>query len=122
MHLINFKAQFADDISKGIKQMTIRLPRKRDIYVGDKLKLYTGLRTKKAKLIAEVKCSKIENIYIGGTYIEVRNGNETTGYYEIGSREADTFAQRDGFKTSTALKRFFEDIHEIPFKGIIIHW
>lgn len=59
MALLNFQKQFADLIEAGTKRQTIRAARKYPIKVGDKLYLYTGLRTKYCRKL-KTKFDKID--------------------------------------------------------------
>ena len=53
----NFQKQFADAVERGEKRQTIRAPRRdgRHAKVGDKLQLYTGMRTKQCGMIVTGK-------------------------------------------------------------------
>lgn len=64
MPALNFKMQFADKVEKGEKIQTIRATRKRPFRCGDKLYLYTGLRTKYCKKIGESVCHNVEDVEI----------------------------------------------------------
>ena len=68
MGLYNFKAQFVPFIKAGSKKHTIRAARRYPAKPGETLHLYTGLRTKKAKLIKRVECVKVEQIKIQVTF------------------------------------------------------
>lgn len=68
MGLYNFKEQFVPFILSGAKTHTIRAVRRHPDKPGNTLYLYTGLRTKKAKLLMCVDCVKVERIEIDTTF------------------------------------------------------
>jgi len=53
MPAYNFKPQFVEPILNKSKPHTIRMPRKNPTEAGDRIYMYTGLRTKQAKKFAE---------------------------------------------------------------------
>ena len=116
MALINFQKQFVPDVESGKKKQTIRAPRKHPIRKGDALYLYTGLRTRYAKKLKEVKCTGIEDVVIGKREYKTGKG-VWSGYLDL-----DYFAQKDGFKSWQEMIKWFEKTHTLPFKGWLIKW
>jgi len=86
---------FWKTIPEGIKDQTIRTPRKNPIKVGDRLMLYwkqrTPVRLKPVHLIAYAECVEILTM----RYIEFAYN--------------DYIAQRDGFRNSRELRAWFGD-------------
>ena len=114
MPLLNFKAQFADPIRKGIKAHTIRAKRKIPVKPGDILYLYCGLRHSGAyRILPEpVKCTKVEPISINvGVMIDG---------HMLDDDECESLALADGFDNFYAMMDFWNG--RLPFEGNIIHW
>lgn len=117
MPLLNFKSQFADLVSTGVKRQTIRAKRKYPIKEGDTLYLYTGCRTKNARKLGEATCSKISQIEIGEGYVR------TDGLLRhVPSAILPILAMDDGFGSFDDFMRFFRDTHGFPFHGQLIEW
>lgn len=129
----NFQEQFAPAIEAGLKRQTTRPIRKnRHAKIGEKLQLFSGLRTKECrKLLAkEPVCSAVDAIEIHlsnctPTKIEriVINGRE------LPDEEIEVFAKADGFHgnaTQTArdeMAVFFQRFYGGGvFRGRVIHW
>lgn len=131
MGLYNFRPQFVQKIVEGKKMHTIRAIRVHPDKPGNVLHLYTGLRTKKAKLIARVKCTSIQEIRIemqlyAGKGILARGlifpQVIIDGVY-LEPDEKESLARRDGFESFADMIRFWrEPKNRLPFKGHIIHW
>jgi hypothetical protein len=68
MPALNFRPQFADLVSSGQKTQTIRQVRKCPIKVGDTLWLYTGMRTKQCRLLADAVVTDVQGIQIIPAY------------------------------------------------------
>lgn len=131
MGLYNFQARFVPFIRSGEKKHTIRAVRAHPDKPGNVLYLYTGLRTKEAKLIKRVECVKVETIEIHG-YSPTESGEVIIEGVTLSNDEREAFALRDGFQPSAVAKGrgqltawanmlFFWD-GRLPFKGQIIHW
>jgi hypothetical protein len=117
MGLYNFKSRFAPRILDGSKTHTIRPLRAIADKPGNTLHLYTGLRTKSARLLMRVPCARIEAIEIiqvdGHPYIFI----EGIG---LDHSEKEAFARRDGFENFDDFMSFWNG--RLPFKGQIVHW
>ena len=119
-HLINFQPRFAEAIESGAKRQTMRPPRKRAIFPGDRLRLYTGLRTAKARLLREVECRNIQTVELGITGATITDFSRRI----ILSIEAnDTLAKSDGFGSYGEMLDWFESRYgKPPFHLEIIAW
>lgn len=107
-HLLNFKAELAPMVESGEKRQTFRPPRKRPIRAGDTLKLYTGLRTKKARLLGTAVCTQV-------VPMEIREVQAFQLYEdglppdELSCEEMKEEAEDDGFPSWAALWQFFDE-------------
>ena len=115
MVAINFERGFAEAVASGKKLQTVRRERKRPIVAGDKLQLYTGLRTKSTRKLADAVCTETEAVEIDRTDLF------------LGGRFADAhdregFAQADGFKSYDAMASWFAGKSGLPFSGRVIKW
>jgi hypothetical protein len=118
MGLYNFQPRFVPFIIDGRKTHTIRAQRSNPSKPGDMLHLYTGLRTKKAKLLMRVLCVKVEEISIYEDHLGVRCVKVGSDF--LRSDEKEFLAQRDGFKDFNDMMGFWDG--RLPFVGHIIHW
>jgi hypothetical protein len=119
MGLYNFKQQFVTPIVTGRKKHTIRGVRRYPDKPGNTMHLYTGLRTKSAKLIKRVVCAKIERIDI----LLDQNTERWTIYLDgapLDLSESESLARRDGFSSFNEMMTFWDG--RLPFTGHIIHW
>jgi len=117
MPVLNFKKQFAPMVESGKKRQTIRAYRKDggNPKKGDKLYLYTGLRTKGCRKLKEVVCKATLGVII----------DEETMYLEsfsLSKSAKKTVAILDGFKNYDEFQSFFEKIYGLPFYGLLITW
>lgn len=123
MGLYNFQQRFVPKIFSGEKTQTIRAIRAHPAQVGETLHLYTGLRTKKAKLLMRVPCVKVEAIRIDLVWPPgeaCRRPVLIIYDSPLCSDELDAFARRDGFSDFDDMMDFWKG--RLPFKGHIIHW
>lgn len=117
---VNFTV-FIDKILSGEKRQTIRKAGKKweNVKVGDKLTLYTGLRTKDCRKLGEAEVESIDNIdiYIGFIGSDVwLNGDN------INEDVCEKLARADGFNGVRDFLEFFHDHYGTSFKGKIIKW
>lgn len=119
MPLLGFKKKFAPLVENGAKHQTIRAKRRsgRNPQVGDRLYLYTGLRTKQARKLGEVICKSVEEITID--YLGINVAGEW-----LSISERDAIAQADGFTCFQDMKEFFDKEHGLKdgFSGLLIKW
>jgi hypothetical protein len=128
MAILSFKKRFAGKVRNGRKRQTIRGFRKYPIKPGDKLYLYTALRTKWAKKLREVWCKSnvLIHIYFNSREIILPDAVLHT------DAELNAFARADGFKDFDDMKAFWIAEHGVkkgkrkvilrPFKGTLIKW
>jgi len=116
MPALNFQKQFAEKVRSGKKLQTIRAFRKRPFEVGDKLYLYTGLRTKICKKLGEALCSDVANIDIIDCETIKIDGSE------LSKSLRDEMAVNDGFKDFQQMVEWFNETHGLPFVGQLIKW
>lgn len=117
MVALNFKAQFADDVEKGRKVISIRAPRKdgRDPKPLDKLQLFTGMRTRACRKLADANCIRVRPIQITEKYVMLDG-------CPLGAATMADLAKADGFNTFTEMLAFFRREHGLPFSGNLIEW
>lgn len=123
----SFKRAFVDDIVARTKRQTIRLPRKRHALPGERIQLYTAMRTRHCrKIIPDPVCVGVDEVVIdlraAECWLEV-NGIQIRG------EEADTYARGDGFQGSLFvgpfrhMARWWIWVHgPILFEGVAIRW
>lgn len=141
----SFQPQFCPPVEEGSKRHTIR--RGKRWKVGMRIDCYTGLRTKKTRLLFRAMVTKVEDIQICETshpvreFIpDLRNGGMldvtkwdsaclrftvTIEGNELRDDEMDSLFYRDGFRASGSrpseqAAAFWAD--GLPFDGQIIHW
>lgn len=120
----SFKPRFAKLIRDGQKCQTIRAHRPsrsgRHAYVGERLQLYTGLRTKAAvKIIPDPICTAVLPCWI--IFDRRRIVRVSTGTLEV--RDLDAFARRDGFADLADMSAFWLHHHgDANFDGVVIEW
>jgi len=115
MPAYNFQPGFASLIEKGEKRQTIRKKRKRPTRPGDKLYLYTGMRTKKCRLLGRTVCADVQDIIITETGIEM-DGKR------LSAAECHALAKADGFDDVVTFQAFFRAHYGLPFTGVVIRW
>ena len=115
MVAINFERRFVDAVASGKKRQTVRPDRKRPIVAGDKLQLYTGLRTKGVRKLADAVCTETEaveidrrDLFLGGRFAD--------------AHDRKGFALADGFKSYDAMASWFAGKTGLPFRGRVIRW
>ena len=107
----NFKSQFADAVESGKKLQTIR--RTIRAKAGDKVQLYTGMRTPDCRLLREAKCVAVDSILITPQFPYFGQ----PGWWP---KDRDLFAQRDGFWTYSDMYAFFFKQYKNPqFEGYV---
>lgn len=123
MPILGFKKVMAPKVEDGSKPHTIRAKRKRPIYAGDTLYLYTGLRTKNAQHLRTVTCTTVQNIEIHRSDI-----SDTLGvviFIEgrvLGTTDAVELIQRDGFDSVKDFMDWFLPAKIKKFEGDLIWW
>lgn len=115
MVAFNFQRQFVPAIQSGEKTQTIR--RSARAKVGDRLQLYTGMRTKACRKIVEP-----DPICTMCHYIALRPDAITFGDASL-FPSADEFARMDGFADYADMHLWFtERYDDAYFVGRLIRW
>lgn len=118
---VNFTV-FIDKILSGEKRQTIRRASSKwkNVKVGDKLTLYTGLRSKQCRKLGEAFVESIEDVAFGAGICSIAQG-----HWErlLTDGEVDELARRDGFDDVYDFWQFF-DAHypERPIRMKVIRW
>lgn len=113
----NFKKEFAGDVESGAKTQTIR--EKKRCKVGDKLQLYTGMRTKVCRKLKDAVCIGTADIKIDREVPWLLSN--TSGEVHM-SKDGKRFHELDGFKSIEAMVAFFEKNYKLPFEGFLTVW
>jgi hypothetical protein len=113
MVAINFKKEFARLVESGEKRQTIR-PTAR-CKPGDKLQLYTGMRTKSCRKLRDATCTTVSGIQVGNCTIVL--GGES-----LSLARCEAMARADGFEGVDAFVAFFRQQYGLPFTGKVIEW
>lgn len=120
---LGFSPRFADLVESGKKVQTIRSPRKHPIRRGDRVYLWTGLRTPKARKLGEGIVELVEPIALSECRdtltLEIGRGARALFH---GRRWDHALAIADGFESFEALVAWFRDAHGLPFRGDLIRW
>lgn len=119
MPALNFQKRFAAAVESGQKRQTIRAERvdgRLPAKPGDIIALYTGMRTKACRKLAEGECIEVETIRIN------RVGGNPIVWVRCENMDAEAQARADGFENAAAMVGFFEETHGLPFRGLLIRW
>lgn len=108
MPAYNFQRRFVFPILLGKKPHTIRRRRKYATEPGDRIMMYTGLRTKKACKFGEAPCIKIEPIILYLRKHEVLVADERGVYAWMKDYVVEALARHDGFSNVESFFYFFE--------------
>ena len=132
MPLLGFQKQFVESVESGEKRQAIRAYRKdgRDPKVGDRLHLYTGLRTKQCRKLGEAVCTFSGRFALDGRRMESIPGawidaDATLNGIDLDYTEFSSLseiAKRDGFKDAVPMLEWFDNAHGLPFEGVLIRW
>jgi hypothetical protein len=115
MTTFSFKPEFVPKILSGEKQSTIRSTKR--CGVGDKMQLYTGLRTKKCKKLMEVICIGVAPIVISASSV-----------WKMGKTEGNVkpsvapLHEQEGFMNVRDMMDFFRQQYGLPYRGWIHAW
>ncbi len=121
MPALNFKNQFVPKILSGDKSSTIRGKRKNPIKPGDRLILYTGMRTKLCQPIGTAICDFIRPVIIAEdnplTFFQSLNE-----WHTMPIEDLYRMCVNDGFSDYEEMKTFFRNQYGLPFEGDLITW
>ncbi len=124
MPLLNFHKRFADAVQQSKKRTSIRAHRKRPINPGDRLYLYTGLRTKHTRKLGESTCIEIHHVRIKRTNFTTKNLRYL--FYlnskRLTPKQVEALAIADGLDGAQDLFEWIEKNHGFPFYGSLIVW
>ncbi len=117
----SFKDRFAEAIREGWKTQTIRGRRDRHARPGEKISLYTGMRTKQCRKIADAICTEVMKITLMFDQDGVIDRIVTD---DVPVRDLDAFAARDGFVDVDDMSAFWRTEHGPVgvFHGVLIEW
>lgn len=116
MVAFNFQAQFVPMIVSGAKTQTIRQTKRAK--PGDRIQLYTGMRTKKCRKLVDPDpvCRLVD-------YVSIRPEYLTLGNKALHPGDADAFAVRDGFEGYDTMVQWFIETYGSPyFVGYVHTW
>lgn len=116
MVAFSFKEQFAEAVASGAKTQTIRQTARAK--PGDRLQLYTGMRTKKCRKLVDPDpvCTLVDYVGIRPDYLTLGNKAKHAG-------DADDFARRDGFRDYADMVAWFQKEYGSPyFQGYVHAW
>lgn len=122
MPALSFTKELAPLVESGEKRQTIRATRKTPIREGDRLYLYTGMRTKSCRKLREEVCREV-------LQITIKDWGVMLDGKILGPRQLESFAKADGFRSEPGrgtawhnLLKFFNRFHSLPFEGVLIRW
>lgn len=104
----NFQRQFVAPILLGRKPHTLRRRRKNATEPGDLVRMYTGLRTKKACRFGESPCVKVEPIIIYPFMEDIWIADKNGVYAWLLFDEVERLAKNDGFSSTEDFFAFFQ--------------
>lgn len=115
MPALNFQKRFAGRVEDGSKRQTIRAMRKHPIRQGDRLYLYTGMRTRSCRKLGGATAILVRDILITQTAVKLDGDT-------LAARRVAELARADGFESVSEFKDFFRTQHGLPFRGQLIQW
>jgi hypothetical protein len=112
MVAFNFQMKFAEEVASGRKLQTIRA--KARAKAGDKLQLYTGMRSPGCRKLRDAVC-------IGVDSVSITPSGPFFGQPGWWPKDKNLFAERDGFKSYVDMYDwFFQTYGEEIFNGYVI--
>lgn len=116
MVAFNFQQRFAPLVASRVKLQTIRQTIRAK--KGDRIQLYTGMRTKSCKKLVEP-----DPVCVLVDYVGIRPDYLTLGNTKLHAGNADDFAMRDGFEGyDDMIEWFFETYGSRFFTGHVHVW
>ncbi|MGE4296813.1 MAG: hypothetical protein AB7E47_02190 [Desulfovibrionaceae bacterium] len=135
MPAYNFKKQFAQAVESGEKRQTIRaIGKRRHAWPGERLQLYTGMRTKACRKLVtpDPVCKDVVHIVMNkfNGQRELEFGNSPClvflfadgTYRNATADEQEEIAHADGFASFDEMYEWFEQAHGMPFRGVMVRW
>lgn len=117
----NFQAEFSHLVETFEKRQTVRpIGKRRHARPGDPVQLYTGMRTRACRKLAEAMCTgsakvRIERDPSGLPAISLEG-------QRLDPLEAYAFTVADGFSSVADLVSWFDSRYGLPFEGVCIQW
>lgn len=129
----SFHEQFVDAITSGTKSQTVRVYRRRNPRIGEKLQLFTNLRRRTCRklLVKDPICTRVDEIELEiSSAISAKIASIVINGIPLSKKEIEDFAHADGFKNGPlgwsavhAMGSFFKRYHGFgTFHGVVIHW
>ncbi|DBA34753.1 TPA_asm: hypothetical protein vir520_00028 [Caudoviricetes sp. vir520] len=104
MPALSFKKEFVDMVESGKKTQSIRLVGKRQFRFGDKVYLYTGMRTKQCRKLGEGIINEVP--FSIGMHLNL--DPPMLGCSRCDLHRIKNLAQRDGFKDDQEMLQWFQ--------------
>ena len=116
----SFQRRFVPLIRAGVKLQTIRAERERHARPGERLQLFTGMRTAHCmKIMHDPVCTMVLPCRI--SFASGRIARIETGQVPV--RDLDHFAVLDGFADIDDMTHFWLERHGTKaFQGVVIEW
>lgn len=95
---------------------------------GDRLFLYTGMRTKQCRKLGDGSCTQVVPIRIaevGGeprVFRRLAHVSEPNCWRLVSASDLASVAHLDGFRDGPEMLKFLTKLHRLPFTGHIIRW
>ena len=107
------------DIDAKPKRQTIRaIGKRRHARPSERIQLYTAMRTKQCRKIADVRCAAIERIIIWPTTMAIMLEGKI-----LTAGQIRRLSSQDGFKGIAEMKKFWLREHgNEKFEGVLIRW
>lgn len=112
MVAFNFKKQFSGDVESGKKLQTIR--EKARAKAGDKLQLYTGMRSPSCRKLRDAICIAVDSV-------SITPDAPFFGQPGWWPKDKNVFAERDGFQTYADMYAFFQNEYGFGEDGYIFN-
>jgi hypothetical protein len=119
MVAFNFHNRFVPLIEQGKKFQTIRKTKRCN--AGDMMRLYTGMRTKRCRLITEATCNDVVKVCIRKDGIRLCPKDESI-WMGGATIFADNFSRTLGFSCFLEALDFYKKYHGLPFTGWKHRW
>lgn len=126
MALLNFsRPSFVKAILADTKHRTVRPRRKHPIRKGEKLYLYTGLRTPAAKKLREVTCTGVQEVVLVQQASTGSSAFPLRIYLDgklLNRKALLQFVHSIGFVSPAECYAYFQSHYTFPFRGQVIDW
>lgn len=120
MPAFNFQKQFSFMVEQKMKRRTIRI--KQRCKPGDRVYLYTGMRTKACRKLGEAICTRVSAVTIHENSYALAIPGATDLFIEGRACALELFAMLDGFESWADMISWFQKNGGLPFKGFLHQW